>query len=523
MLLDGRDVREYSLRDLRRQLSLVSQDVVLFDDSIANNIAYGALEGSPRAAIERAAEAAYVAEFAAELPEGLETRIGERGAMLSGGQRQRIAIARALLKDAPVLILDEATSALDTESERRVQAALSRLMQGRTTLVIAHRLSTIEKADLIIVMREGAIVERATHAELDRARRLLLDTEPHAVRGVVRCEHARRLALAEALWYGDNPLRFALFPFAFVYRSIAQLRRAAYRRGVLKTVELPVPVVVVGNVSVGGTGKTPFVIWLAGQLQQRNLRVGIVTRGYRGSARDWPRVVDAKSDPHEVGDEPVLLARRTGCPVVAGPDRVAAAQRLLAEHRLDAVISDDGLQHYRLGRRFEIAVVDGVRGMGNGLCLPAGPLREPAARINEVDAIVVNGGDWGHAGVFRAKAVVTSVYRVSNREPRTLESFKGASVHAVAGIGNPQRFFDLLDEAGLDVMPHPLEDHAEIGPDQLTFDEPGAVLITEKDAVKCESIAHANVWCVVVDLSFDADKTARLMRLVLRDLEGRAP
>jgi subfamily B ATP-binding cassette protein MsbA len=166
VLLDGRDIREYPLRDLRRQLSLVSQDVVLFDDSIAGNIAYGVLESSPRAAIEAAAEAAYVAEFASELPEGLETRVGERGVMLSGGQRQRIAIARALLKDAPVLILDEATSALDTESERRVQTALGRLMQGRTTLVIAHRLSTIEKADLIVVMREGTIVEQGTHAEL---------------------------------------------------------------------------------------------------------------------------------------------------------------------------------------------------------------------------------------------------------------------------------------------------------------------------------------------------------------------
>jgi len=166
ILLDGRDVREYTLRDLRRQLSLVSQDVVLFDDTIANNIAYGALAQAPRSAIERAAEAAYVAEFAAALPEGLDTRIGERGLLLSGGQRQRIAIARALLKDAPVLILDEATSALDTESERRIQAALARLMQGRTTLVIAHRLSTIESADRIVVMREGAVVEAGSHAEL---------------------------------------------------------------------------------------------------------------------------------------------------------------------------------------------------------------------------------------------------------------------------------------------------------------------------------------------------------------------
>jgi subfamily B ATP-binding cassette protein MsbA len=166
VLLDGRDVREYSLRDLRRQISLVSQDVVLFDDSVAKNIAYGALAGAARADIERAAEAAYVAEFAAELPQGLDTRIGERGALLSGGQRQRIAIARALLKNAPVLILDEATSALDTESERRIQAALAHLMRGRTTLVIAHRLSTIEKADRIVVLRDGAIVETGSHAEL---------------------------------------------------------------------------------------------------------------------------------------------------------------------------------------------------------------------------------------------------------------------------------------------------------------------------------------------------------------------
>ena len=166
VLLDGEDVRSYALRHLRRQIGLVSQDVVLFDDTIAKNIAYGGLATHSRADIERAAEAAYVTEFAAALPHGLDTRVGERGALLSGGQRQRVAIARALLKDAPVLILDEATSALDTESERRVQAALARLMRGRTTLVVAHRLSTVERADRIVVMREGGIVETGTHAEL---------------------------------------------------------------------------------------------------------------------------------------------------------------------------------------------------------------------------------------------------------------------------------------------------------------------------------------------------------------------
>lgn len=325
-----------------------------------------------------------------------------------------------------------------------------------------------------------------------------------------------------SVWYGRNPVRWVLWPVSLLYLALARLRRTAYARGWRQAVETAVPVIVVGNVSVGGTGKTPFVIWLAEQLKQRGRRVGIVTRGYRGKGRQWPQQVMADSDPYEVGDEPVLLARRTGCPVVAGPDRAACVEALIENTRVDVVLSDDGLQHYRLARRFEIAVVDGVRGMGNGLCLPAGPLREPAARLQEVDAIVVNGGTWGHAGVFRAQAVVTKIYNLKDKSTRTLESLRADRVHAVAGIGNPQRFFALLEDADLDVLPHPLEDHADIGEQDLTFDEPGAVLVTEKDAVKCERLGLDGIWCVVVDLQFDADKTARLMRLVLRDLGARA-
>jgi tetraacyldisaccharide 4'-kinase len=324
------------------------------------------------------------------------------------------------------------------------------------------------------------------------------------------------------LWYGKSPLRWALWPAAALYEGLARLRRAAYARGVLKAVEVAVPVIVVGNVSVGGTGKTPFIIWLAAQLKERGRRVGIVTRGYRGKAEDWPRTVTADSDPAEVGDEAVLLARRTGCPVVAGPDRVAAAQALLEAAKCDVLLSDDGLQHYRLARSFEIAVVDGQRGMGNGLCIPAGPLREPPSRLLDVDAIVVNGGQWGHSGVFRGEAVVTRVYNLKDGSVRTLESFRKRPVHAVAGIGNPQRFFALLEDADLEVQPHPLDDHAEIGAEQLTFEEPGEVLVTEKDAVKCERLAPADVWCVVVDLQFGADTAARLLRLVLRGIGARA-
>jgi tetraacyldisaccharide 4'-kinase len=328
--------------------------------------------------------------------------------------------------------------------------------------------------------------------------------------------------ILNGIWYGKSPLRFALWPVSAAYLALTRLRRAAYRRGWRPVVQPAVPVIVVGNVTVGGTGKTPFVIWLADQLQQRGRKVGIVTRGYRGKGTEWPRSVTADSDPREVGDEPVLLARRTRCPVVAGPDRVACVEALLAGSRVDVVLSDDGLQHYRLARAFEVAVVDGARGMGNGLCIPAGPLREPASRLQEVDAIVVNGGEWGHAGVFRAEAVVTKVYHLKDGAVRTLESFKQGPVHAVAGIGNPQRFFDLLRDAGLDVAGHPLADHADITLDDLTFGEPGPVLITEKDAVKCEHLKANGVWCVVVDFQFDADRTARLMRLILRDIGERA-
>jgi len=328
--------------------------------------------------------------------------------------------------------------------------------------------------------------------------------------------------LLNGMWYGKSPMRYALWPVAAVYRALARLRREAYQRGWRSPVEVAVPVIVVGNVSVGGTGKTPFVIWLADQLKQRGRKVGIVTRGYRGKGKEWPAAVSPDSDPEEVGDEPVLLARRTRCPVVAGPDRVACVEALLEDARVDVVLSDDGLQHYRLARAFEIAVVDGARGMGNGLCLPAGPLREPASRLQEVDAIVVNGAGWGHAGVFRAAAVVTKVYHLKDGAERTLDSFRKEPVHAVAGIGNPQRFFDLLLDADLDVEAHPLDDHAEITLDELTFDEPGAVLITEKDAVKCEHLKADGVWCVVVDFQFDADSTARLLRLVLRGIGARA-
>ncbi len=330
----------------------------------------------------------------------------------------------------------------------------------------------------------------------------------------------RRLTgLVNAIWYGGNPLGWLLWPVALLYRTAAVLRRALYRWGLLRVVDPGAPVVVVGNITVGGTGKTPCIVWLAEALQQRGLRVGIVTRGYGGRAREWPRWVTRDSDPGQVGDEPVLLAQRTECPVSAGPDRVAAARFLLDRCGIDVLLADDGLQHYRLGRRFEIGIVDGMRGLGNGLCLPAGPLREPAGRLDAVDAIVVNSGNWGHSDVYRAALAPVRVVRLTDSAMRELDDFSGREVHAVAGIGHPERFFALLERAGLSVDRRPLPDHAAIRERDLSFDDAAPVLITEKDAVKCRSFAPANVWAVIVDLAFEGDGGKRLAELLMRQLE----
>jgi tetraacyldisaccharide 4'-kinase len=326
--------------------------------------------------------------------------------------------------------------------------------------------------------------------------------------------------LLESIWYRGHWAKWILWPFCPLYAAAAAARR---RRDEHRRVDFAVPVFVVGNLTVGGTGKTPLVIWLAARLSERGYRPGIVCSGYRGRAKSWPQRVTADSAPEQVGDEAVLLALRTQCPVVAGPDRVAAVEALLAGGTIDVVVSDDGLQHYRLGRTIEIAVVDGIRGLGNGLCLPAGPLREPLARLREVDAIVVNGGKWGHAGVFRAEVVATGVRQTATGTMKTLKEFEDKEVHAVAAIGHPDRFFTLLENHGLVVEPHALPDHAPLRAEDLQFDDEYPVFITEKDEVKCKAIAEHNVWCVVVDLRLSEQDAERLLRTTSRLLDRASP
>jgi len=309
--------------------------------------------------------------------------------------------------------------------------------------------------------------------------------------------------IAEQVWYRGHPLALWLAPLGWLYCLAAMLRALAYRRGWLRSQAAGVPVIVVGNLTVGGSGKTPLVIWLVAELGRRGLRPGIASRGYRGRGGDGPIDVAADSNPAWAGDEPVLLAGRTGRPVVVARDRVAAARRLVQVHGCDIVVTDDGLQHYRLRRDLEILVIDGGRGLGNGRCLPAGPLREPARRAQRADLVIVTGAADDGRPVMRLEP--SAAVRLGDPARRQgLETFRDRRVTAVAGIGHPERFFTMLRRHGLEITPLAYPDHHWFSAGDIARWGPGPVLMTEKDAVKLRPDAPPDVWVVPVSAWPDA-------------------
>jgi tetraacyldisaccharide 4'-kinase len=314
----------------------------------------------------------------------------------------------------------------------------------------------------------------------------------------------------ERHWYRITPLHLILLPVSLIFRMLVALRRSLYRCGIIESHSLPVPVIVVGNISVGGTGKTPLTLALAQQLIARGHHPLIISRGYGGNAVQ--QAVSAASDAQQVGDEPLLMARRGLCPVWVGRDRVATATAALAAHpQCDVVLCDDGLQHYRLRRDVEIAVVDGVRGFGNGYLLPAGPLREPVARLATVDAVVVNGGAAA-SGQYAMRLGGAVFYQLTDpNQTATAADFLHSNNHAVAGIGHPQRFFDHLRTLGLSFTPHPFPDHHPYSADDLAYADCDALLLTEKDAVKCAAFATEQCWVLRVD----AQVSPALTQLIL--------
>ncbi|MDR3426791.1 tetraacyldisaccharide 4'-kinase [Silvimonas sp.] len=293
-------------------------------------------------------------------------------------------------------------------------------------------------------------------------------------------------------WYKPGPGgRVLLFlPLAWLYGAITGLRVWLYRRGFKRSEHLPVPTIVVGNITAGGSGKTPLTIYLAQQLAMAGFTPGIISRGYGGSA-EVATEVTASADPALVGDEPVLMAQATGVPVVVGRDRIAAGQALLAAHPgVNVILCDDGLQHYRLQRDIELCVIDGERGLGNGLMLPAGPLREAVSRLAAVDAVIVNGGtprSW-HERTFGMQLLPGAIYSLGQPTQTTpVAALANQTLHAVAGIGNPARFFATLAQLGLSTQNHAFADHQAYTAADLPAD--GIIITTEKDAVKLATLS----------------------------------
>jgi tetraacyldisaccharide 4'-kinase len=320
-------------------------------------------------------------------------------------------------------------------------------------------------------------------------------------------------------WYEKPHPNPFLAPLERLFRQVVRARRWAYRNGLKHIRRFPVPVVVVGNLTVGGTGKTPLVIWLARFLKENGFKPGIVSRGYGVSTGPRPLRVSKESDAHTVGDEPLLVARRTGCPVFVFAKRAEAARALLENADCDIILSDDGLQHYALGRDLEIAVVDGARQFGNRCCLPAGPLREPVERLNSVDLRVYSGeAPPGEYAMVLEGDMAVNLQDESVRVP--LKSFSGSVFCAIAGIGNPQRFFKHLLRFGLEFECREFPDHYRYRADDFEFVGGRAVLMTEKDAVKCRALAASNFWYVPVEARLPMEFGATLLTLLKAKRNG---
>ena len=320
---------------------------------------------------------------------------------------------------------------------------------------------------------------------------------------------------ATDIWYKDQFIGVWLSPLSFLFNDAVRFRRFLYRLGILKSNALPVPVIIVGNITVGGTGKTPLIIWMAEFLKESGFKPGIISRGYGGQAESWPQWVTVDSDAKNTGDEALLIAKQTGCPMAVGPLRVDTAKLLLSKADCDVILSDDGLQHYALNRTIEIVVIDGERRFGNGYCLPAGPLREPIERLQDVDFIIVN-GEKSEDNELSMRLVGDQLVNLVTGEQKPLQEFKGVECHALAGIGNPERFFKVLEAAGLLCKTYKFPDHYPFKHHDIEYTDNKPVLMTEKDAVKCKAFAGKQHWYLPVKAVPEAAFSEQLLNLLKR-------
>jgi len=522
--IDDVSILDYQLSHLRKSISIVNQSPTLFNDTIEKNIAYGDND-IDQAKLKEAAEISGCNEFISRLPEGFKSEIGDDGVLLSGGQRQRIAIARAFYKDSPIIILDEATSALDNESELIVQEAIEQLINNRTTIVIAHRLSTIENADKILVLDNGSVAESGTHNELldkDGIYKSLYqnkfndsgDPKKPSKKSVGKeylptfTEEPSQQGYLIDAWYNKSFWLYILAPLTFLFSSLVKARRNSYIRNPKKVWSSPKPIIVVGNISMGGTGKTPLVKYIANELAKRGFKPGLVSRGYGGKYSGTLEVTP-ETTYKQTGDEAQILAK-LNVPFFIDKNRSRAARKLQEKHDVDVIISDDGLQHYAMGRDVEIAVIDGARRLGNGLAFPAGPLREPKSRLSEVDFIVNNGGPTEGDEILMTLSPAKFIHLNSGKEYSVDKWPMHNQVHAIAGVGNPNRFFDLLLRLGFEFDKNPFPDHHKYNKRDLYYLDHLPILMTEKDAAKCKHFKNSKIWYLSIESKIESQFVDRL-------------
>jgi subfamily B ATP-binding cassette protein MsbA len=511
ILIDGISVNEYSLQHLRSSISIVNQSPSLFNDTIAKNIAYGDDEIDVEKLKESAVQAGCI-EFIESLPEGFESEIGDDGVLLSGGQRQRLAIARAFYKDSPIIILDEATSSLDTESELIVQEALEKLITNRTTIVIAHRLSTIENASRIIVLDNGVISETGTHSELlDNKgiyQSLYKNKFEDSPKKKSKAPKSSQLYIPEFedeynssividSWYKKSLWLYLLLPFSLVFSYLTNRRRRKFIKSKKLSYKSEIPLIVVGNLTIGGTGKTPLVAYIASELVKKGYKPGLVSRGYGGKFRETLHVTN-DTPVKQTGDEAQILSK-LNLPFYIDKNRVRAIKTLEENHDCDVIISDDGLQHYNMNRDIEIVVIDGKRRFGNNLTFPAGPLRESKTRLSSVDFIVNNSGPTQEDEHLMNISPAKFVHLKSGKSYPIEKWPMHKQVHAVAGLGNPGRFFDLLARLGFEIIRHPFPDHHNFDESNIFYLDHLPIIMTEKDASKCRSFDNNKIWYLTIE------------------------
>ena len=522
--IDGTSIKDYKLSFLRESISIVNQSPTLFNDTIERNIAYGETDVD-EAKLKQAAEVSGCLEFIEKLPEGYKSEIGDDGVLLSGGQRQRIAIARAFYKDSPIIILDEATSALDNESELIVQEAVEKLINNRTTIVIAHRLSTIENANKILVLDQGAVAESGTHQDLLEQEGIYKSLYQNKFKDSEESStYSKKSKSQEYLpsfteeptqqgylidaWYNKSFWLYLLSPLTFIFSALVRWRKNSYKKNPSKVWNSDVPIVVVGNITMGGTGKTPLVKHIAAELKERGYKPGLVSRGYGGKFSGTLEV-NKETTFKQTGDEAQLLSKLQ-IPFFIDKDRSRAARTLQEKHDCNVIISDDGLQHYKMDRKVEIAVIDGVRRLGNGMAFPAGPLREPKARLKEVDFIINNGGPTEADEILMTLNPAKFVHLNSGKRYSVDNWPMHKQVHAVAGVGNPNRFFDLLSRLGFEFDKNPFPDHHKYNKRDLYYLDHLPILMTEKDAAKCKHFNNSKIWYLSIEAKIESQFIDRL-------------